>query len=246
MAADPNMILVLVVLFFSSFTRAAFGFGDALLAMPLLAMLVGVRTAAPLVALVAGTLSLTILLSSWRNVRLASAGRLVAGALAGIPLGLWFLRGAHETLLKLALAMVLIGYSLTSLIRPRLPRLESDRAAFGFGFAGGLLGGAYNTNGPAVVIYGLLRRWSPASFRATLQGYFLPSGLLILTGHGVSGLWTSRVLQLFLMSLPVVLAAVWLGGLANRRIPSGRFDRVVYGLLLLIGSLLLVQALTGE
>ena len=41
-----------------------------------------------------------------------------------------------------------------------------------FGFFAGILGGAYNTNGPPVVIYGSLRKWSPATFRATLQGYF--------------------------------------------------------------------------
>jgi len=243
MAVEPVVFLVPAVLFLSSLTRAAFGFGDALLAMPLLAMLVGVRTAAPLVALVAGVLAASILISSWRHVRPASAWRLILGGLAGIPLGLWFLRGAHETLMKLALAAGLIAYSAYSLIRPRLPRLKNDNPAFLFGFAGGILGGAYNTNGPPVVIYGALRRWSPASFRATLQGYFLPSGLLILAGHGAAGLWTTRVLHLFLISLPATLAAVWLGERINRRIPPGRFDRLVNGILLLIGGLLLAQTL---
>ncbi len=49
--------LVLVVLFCSTFIRATFGFGDALVAMPLLAMVVGLKTATPLVALVASTRS---------------------------------------------------------------------------------------------------------------------------------------------------------------------------------------------
>jgi hypothetical protein len=30
-------------------------------------------------------------------------------------------------------------------------------------------------NGPPLVIYGALRRWTPERFRATLQGYFLPA-----------------------------------------------------------------------
>ena len=38
-------------------------------------------------------------------------------------------------------------------------------------------------NGPPLVIYGALRRWSPQHFRATLQGYFLPASLAGLGGY---------------------------------------------------------------
>jgi uncharacterized membrane protein YfcA len=243
MSIEPNTALVLGVLFVSSFLRSAVGFGDALVAMPLLAVLIGVHTAAPLVALVAATLALCMLAAGWRSVRLAAAWQLIVGALAGIPLGLWLLQGAHDRILKGVLALVLVLYSGWALLRPRLPVLRSEAGAFWFGMAGGILGGAYNTNGPAVVIYSALRRWPPEVFRATLQSYFFPTGLLILAGHGVTGLWTTRVLSSYLLALPIVLAAVWLGHVAHRRIPAGRFDRAVYALLLLLGGMLLIQTL---
>ena len=43
-------------------------------------------------------------------------------------------------------------------------------------------------NGPPLVIYGALRRWSPQYFRATLQGYFLPATLAGLIGYAATGL----------------------------------------------------------
>ena len=72
------------------------------------------------------------------------------------------------------------------------------------GFIAGSFGSAYNTNGPFIVIYGTIHKWSPEKFRATLQGYFLPTGLLIVISHGFGCLWNHQVFKLYLMTLPVV------------------------------------------
>ena len=237
------LIPVLGVVFCSTFIRSAFGFGDALVAMPLLAMILGLKTATPLVALLASTIGLTILARNWRSVQIQSAWRLICSTLAGIPLGLVLLKGAYENLLQILLAVILIGFSLFSLSRPKLLPLRGENAAFFFGFAAGILGGAYNTNGPPVVIYGTLKGWSPTSFRATLQGYFLPSSLFILAGHGSAGLWTGEVLCLYLYALPLVFVSIFLGGWINRRFSPQRFSQWVYRLLIALGLLLLWRTL---
>jgi hypothetical protein len=163
--------------------------------------------------------------------------------MTGIPLGLLFLKGSHEDLMKIVLAAVIITYSTYSLVRPRLLTLKNENAAYPFGFVAGILGGAYNTNGPPVVVYGTLRGWSPNDFRATLQGYFLPSGLMIVLGHGISGLWTQQVFRHYLIALPAVLIAIFLGSRLNRAIPKGRFDRYIHLLLMAIGIFLFVQSI---
>jgi uncharacterized membrane protein YfcA len=240
MDSFPAVIPILAIGFLGAFTRSALGFGDALVAMPLLVMVVGVRTATPLVAFSASTIAATILVGSWRQVDIKAAWRLIVSALAGIPVGLLFLKAVPEVIASSILGVVLIGFGLYNLIGPRLPRLEREWPAFLFGFVGGVLGGAYNSNGPPAVIYGALRRWPPESFRATMQGYFLPTGLAILIGHGLAGLWTPEVLRLYAYSVPVILAAVYLGGLANRRLSGQHFNRLVYAFLVLMGVMLLV------
>ena len=110
-------------------------------------------------------------------------------------------------------------------------------------FIAGILGGAYNTNGPPAVIYGMLKGWPPERFRATLQGYFLPTGLVILLGHGAAGLWTGLVLRLFAFSLPALFLGVWLGGKVHRRVPEKRYRQVVYASLVIMGGFLVLRTL---
>jgi uncharacterized membrane protein YfcA len=98
-------------------------------------------------------------------------------------------------------------------------------------------------NGPPLAIYGALRKWSPQHFRATLQAYFLPVSIVGMVGYTLIGLWTASVTWYFLWSLPGVAVATFAGRAINRRMKNDGFVRVVYGGLLLIGALLLLQAL---
>jgi uncharacterized membrane protein YfcA len=111
-----------------------------------------------------------------------------------------------------------------------------------FGFSAGVLGGAYGMNGPPLVIYGSLRGWSPQHFRATLQGYFLPASLAGLGGYWLAGLWTPSINRFYLLSLPFVVAATFLGRVINRRMAAHRFVLYVHLGLILIGAILLAQA----
>jgi uncharacterized protein len=242
MPIDATTITVLTILFFTTLIRAVFGFGNALIAMPLLAMTsIGLKTAAPLIALIAVILSLLILVKDWRSVDIRSTWRLLLATIPGIPLGIALLKGPHENTGKIILAALIIGFSAYSLLSPRLMSLKQEWTAYPFGFIAGILGGAYSSNGPPVVIYGTLRRWPPECLRATLQGYFLPSAVIIAAGHGLGGLWTPTVGWYCLISLPVLAVSMWLGGYLNRAIPQGRFDRYIHILLVLIGALLFVQ-----
>ena len=196
--------------------------------------------ATPLVALNGTVLAFVIAGSSLRQMDIASAWRLIASGFVGIPFGLAVLLLAPATIVKSILGVFLIGFSLYNLTRPVLPYLKQQRWAYLFGFTAGILGGAYNIGGPPLILYGSLRRWSPARFRATLQGYFAVTGIYVLVLHGLSGLWTTQVWQLFLLSIPLQIIAVWVGGKFNRHIPIAVFSRLLYVALIFLGVLLLL------
>jgi len=242
MPIDTTTIAVLSILFISTLVRAVFGFGNALIAMPLLAMTaIGMKTATPIVALIAVILALAILVKDWQVIDFKITWRLLIGTLPGIPLGLFLLKGPHENTGKIILALVITGFSLYSLFRPRLFALKHEWASYPFGFLAGILGGAYNFNGPPIVIYGTLRKWPPDCFRANLQGYFFPANLIIIAGHGLGGLWTPTVGWYFLLSLPAVLLSMWIGNRLNRMIPQGQFDRYIHIILIMVGALLFIR-----
>jgi uncharacterized membrane protein YfcA len=242
MTTDIPLAVVLVIVFLAALVRGAFGFGDALLAMPLLAVFIPLTVATPLMAFVGPTIALTLLARDWRRVDVRSTFRLILSTLAGIPLGLWCLKRVAARPMSLVLSVVIILFSLYNLLRPGLLKLRTDRWSWLFGFGAGVLGAAYNTNGPPVVFYGALRGWRPESFRATLQGYFLPAGGAILVGQGLAGLWTREVLLTYAWSLPVILGGVLIGLWLGRRISAHRFNRWIYVLLLLAGLVLWVKA----
>lgn len=233
---------ITVVLFIATYVRSTIGFGDALLAMPLLGVMVSLQTATPLVAFMGLAASTVITFIHWDTVDLRSAWRLIVASLVGIPFGLVMLYLAPEGPVKLLLGVLVTLYGLYNLLRPGLPLLPHEKLAYPFGFIAGVLGGAYNTNGPPIVIYGTLRRWSPDDFRATLQCYFFFTNILIVAGHGLAGLWTPPVLWLWLYSTPLVALGIYLGEKSSRHIPKELFQRFVYGLLIVAGLLFLVSS----
>ncbi len=242
MIPDATTALTLAVLFLATFIRSAFGFGEALVAVPLLALIMPVEVAAPVAVLVSITVAAAIVAQDWRRIHLRSAWLLVVSTMFGIPLGLWLLVAVPEPIIKAILAVVIIAFSTYSLLRRRPFELKDDRLAWLFGFGAGVLGGAYGMNGPPLVVYGALRGWSPQHFRATLQGYFLPASLVGMVGYWLAGLWTPPVTRYYLLSLPVVAAAVVLGRMANHRMDGRTFLVYVHAGLIAIGTLLLAQS----
>jgi uncharacterized membrane protein YfcA len=243
MGADWTAATVVGVVFVATLVRSAFGFGEALVAVPLLALLIPVEVATPLAVLFSVTVAGVILLQDWHRVHVGSAWRLLLASLLGIPLGLLLLTAGAERTVKATLAVVVMGFSAYYLVRRRPAVLKDDRMAWAFGFGAGVLGGAYGMNGPPLVIYGGLRGWSPEHFRATLQGYFLPASLVGLAGYWLKGLWVPAVTRYYLLSLPAALAAVLLGRVVNRRLKGTTFLLYVHAGLILVGATLLIQSL---
>ena len=245
MFSAAESILIPGVLFLATLIRSAFGFGEALVAVPLLALLIPVKTAAPVAVMVSVTVALIIVVQDWHQVYARSAARLVLPTMLGIPLGLMLVKAGAEPVVKGLLAAVIILFSAYTLLGGRHRELRDDKFAWLFGFGAGVLGGAYGMNGPPLVIYGSLRKWPPQHFRATLQGYFLPASLAGMWGYWLAGLWTPAVNRFYLLSLPFVLAATFLGRAINRRIDTHRFVLYVHSGLIAIGLVLLFQAITG-
>lgn len=235
---------VLLTIFFATLVRSTVGFGEALVAVPLLALRLPLATAAPLAVLISAAMAALIVVQDFAGIEWRSAGGLVLAALPGIPLGVLLVSKGNDHVVKAILGAVLVGFSLYSLRSSAVPHVREDHRGWLIvcGFLSGVLGGAYGMNGPPLAIYGAFRRWSPQRFRATLQGYFLFASAAGLIGYAKAGIWNANVSRYFLLSLPVVVVAVLIGRALNRRLTGARFLRVVYTGLAVIGGVLLVQA----
>lgn len=237
------IIHVGAILFLAALIRSTFGFGEALVAVPLLSLIAPISVAAPVSMLISLTVALIALAQDWRSVHFRSARSLVFSTIAGIPLGLLLLKWVPSSAAKTGLAIVVIAFSLYSLLHRRDAELKNEAWTYLFGFGAGVLG-AYGMNGPPLAVYGSLRGWPPAEFRATLQGYFLPASLLSLVGYWLAGLWTSTVGSFYLWSLPAIILATFLGRSLNQRMNTRTFTLYVHLGLIVIGAVLLWQSTT--
>src|SRR5699024_3676750 len=212
------IILIIAAVFIGALIRATFGFGEAVVSMPLLALLsVDLQTSISLVGLAGLTVALFTVVSGWRDVEKPILIRLVIDALIGIPLGLLLVIKLPASIVTIGLGVFLIVYGSYSFWKISLskvsqePKLQAKFWAVPAGMVSGMLGSAYNSHGVPIVVYGTLRRWEPKRFRGTLQAHFLISGIFIVVGQALGGLWTQDLLLLFGLSLPAIIIATLLG-----------------------------------
>ena len=231
---------VLAICFVATLVRSTFGFGESLVAVPLLALVIPLEVAVPLGVLISILVAAVVVVQDHEHIHFDSAKWLIVFAVLGIPVGLGILVYLDARIVKIALGVLVVAYSAYGLFTKRTLHLPRDTRLwlFACGFVSGVLGGAYGLNGPPLVIYGNLRRWDAQQFRATLQAYFLPASLLGATGFAVNGLITTSVLRTFALALPAVIPALLLGRHFNRRLQGGAFFKYVYAGLIVVGSLL--------
>ncbi|HEY3856592.1 MAG TPA: sulfite exporter TauE/SafE family protein [Verrucomicrobiae bacterium] len=240
---ETRLAEVIVVMFLATVFRTTFGFGEALVGVPLLALIVPVKVAAPIAVLASIVIAGFVVLRDWKHIHLRSAGWLILSTLFGLPLGLMLLKFLSENSMKALLAVIILMFSGYSLLYPRRFSLNNDRFAWVFGLGAGICGGSYGMNGPPLAIYGSLRGWSPERFRATLQGYFLPASILGMCGFGFAGIWTGAVNRLFLWSLPSIIGGIFVGRYLARQIGEHQFGRYLHFGLIFIAMLLLFQVI---
>lgn len=173
---NPLLAYVLCVVFVATLIRSALGFGEALVAVPLLALRLPVTIAAPLAVVISVIVAAVVVVQDWRHVLLRSAAGLIFSSLPGIPVGVLLLARGNEHVVRSILGALIIGFSLYSLAGKNIPRLHDDHYGWlvACGFLSGVLGGAYGMNGPPLAMYGAFRGWSPQRFRAPCKVTFSP------------------------------------------------------------------------
>ena len=126
MALDSTAVYVIAVIFVATLVRSSLGFGEALIAVPLLALRIPVGVAAPLAVLVSIVVAAAVVVQDWRGIQFRAAAGLMLASLFGIPLGLLLLARADAQLVKLLLGSVIILFSVYSLVIRRTGSLEKD------------------------------------------------------------------------------------------------------------------------
>jgi len=232
---NTTILLVGMIIFLAVFTQSLSGFGVALVAMALLPSVIGIHIATPLVALVALVLEFVLVMYYRQSLQVRAVWHIALAAVIGTPLGVLFLVRVEESIALAVLGVVIAGYALYALLGLKMPRLEKSFWAYLAGLTGGMLGGAYNTSGPPVIVYADCRRWPPDVFKGNLQGYFIIVSSAITVSHAINGNLTSQVWHIFFWTLPFIVVGLVAGLSLERFLNPVVFRRVVLVLLVVMG-----------
>ena len=227
--------LVVAVIFLAVFTQSLSGFGIALVAMALLPTLIDIHVATPLVAVVGVTIEFFLLIRYRSALNIQVVWRLIAASIVGIPLGVWALSKLDEDLVLGILGVLITVYALYALFKLHLPRFDHPLWVYVFGFAGGVLGGAYVTSGPPVVVYGDSQRWERDEFKSNLQGFFFFSSIFIVVAHAIGQNLTRIVWWYYLLCIPAMVVGIIAGTSLDRVIDPDIYRKIVLGLLVVLG-----------
>jgi len=235
-----QFLIVAVIVFFGVVAHSILGFGVALICMPLLVLVLDPVSAAAFVALFTVPLQLIIIWRYRDALRLRPFWRVIIGTALGAPIGVFLIAQLDERIILSALGIFLIIYSLYNLFNLRLPRIIQPKWDFSFGLASGILGGAYNTGGPPLVIYGTSLGWTSEEFKANLQALFMLNSFLVIALHIIAGHVDTLVIEHLAISLPVVAVGTALGFWLSRYVNEALFRKCVLALLLIVGVHLLL------
>ena len=233
-------LLIVAVIFLAALIQTISGFGFALIVMPMLVLTLGIQTAAPLVALTGCTLYAVNLARHRASVNVREVVRLAAAAALGIPIGVWAIQSMDGQIVQRALGLMLIAYALYSMIKPHRSTAISTKWGYPAGFLAGCLGGAYNTAGPPVIVYGDSQQWARNEFRSVLQALFLFNALFVIAAHFAAGHMTQSIGRYFLFAIPALLVGIVVGTLIDRRLSTERFRTVVNVMILVLGFSLML------
>ena len=234
-----EILLIALIVLLASFTQGFSGFGFQLVTLSLLSFFVDLKFAIPLCALLGLAINVYLIISLREHIKIFELKRLIIGSIIGIPLGVYFLSEADPHLIKLLLGIVLlifVGISSTKIIKTNGLNVKWG---YLFGLVSGLLGGAFNTNGPPVLIYFHLQGWDKFKLKASITGFFIFSSVLIVASHLVSGLTDSSILTNSLYYLPSVILGQFLGKIMFNRISSEVYHKFILSFLAIVAGIMI-------
>lgn len=222
--------LVLIAVVAGALAQRLAGLGFGLLVSPVLVVLLGPFDGVLIINLCGAASSLLILSRVWRFVDWPRYFRLALAAMAGVLPGAWLASNVPEAPLEICIGVLLI---VALLVSQRLTR-SSWRASgpvplVSLAFSSGLMNAAAGVGGPAITAYAIATRWDQKSFSATLQPYFVTTGLsslvskYVLSGGHVPALEGWQWLGI----LAAMIAGIVAGDLLSGRVHPASVRRIV-------------------
>ncbi len=239
----PAVAFALAAVFLAGMTSGLTGFGLALVATPLLILVLPPKVVVPLLAL-HGTLNNALILYESRKwVDLRRIWPLMLAGIAGVPLGAYLLVVWDVNTLKAFIGTAVALAALAFLLGFRRQFRRERLAALPIGLVSGLLNGSVGMAGPPVILFFANQGVEKRAFRGNLAAYFVALSVVTVPAYAVGGLVTGQVLAYAALLLPVQALGLFAGTRLVNRVDEALFRRVALAVVGVAGLLALATGL---
>lgn len=233
---------ILLLAAMAAFIQALSGFGFSLFIVPPLAVILGPQDTvvlANLLGFVGNTLQFVRLR---KLVERRQATTLAIGSFIGMPIGLAVLLLVDPIALQFGIAVAVILFTL-ALMRGLELHGGGTPGDVAVGFTSGMLNTSTSMSGPPVIIYLHGKRLAPQAFRATINAFFLSTGVVALILLAGAGTIRWELVVLVAASFPAMEVGRFIGNHMFDRVNEVLFRRLVYVILLLSATIALGNAI---
>ncbi len=239
---DPGLLVILGVIALAAFaTEGAIGFGGTVLAASIGAQFV------PLELLLPAFVPLNMVMSSWLLARgfRSIAWRMLAVEVApmvglGAAVGLALFHLPAKQLFAFGFGVFVVGLAILQLARPGGRELPKPLQWLLLGL-GGVVHGLFGTGGPMIVYVVRRRLADKLAFRSTLAVLWLVLNIALLVNYASAGLYTRTTAKAAAVIALVIVPGLYIGERVHHRLDAGRFERVVWLVLLAAGLVLAIR-----
>lgn len=229
-------MLIIVVLTAAGAVQGTSGFGFGLVAVSILSGVIPLKQASVMLVLASLSMNLYILLRLRRHFSMRRMKWMLAGSVVGVPLGVWLLVEADETLLRNILGIIL----LLTVAQRFIPYIKAKRwhplwVGAPCGLFSGALSGAFATGGPPAVAYVQSQRFDRFRYTASVQVPLAVAAVVRVVCLGAARMFTAQILMLSMLAVACAVGGAWLGLHALKRLPDRAVRTVVLVMLFALG-----------
>ena len=237
------LIFAAFIVLLAAFVRTVSGFGYALLATPLLTFIFEAKSVVVMNVILGIFTSVLLSLQKRRHIDIRRVAFMGLGSIFGIPIGTYLLLILEPSIIKLAIAVLVIPFSVLLLLGHSY-QFKRDNLVCGVaGLISGILGASTSLGGPPVVLLLLNQGLVTERFVGTLAAYFLFIGIASIGAFSSLGMVTTDLLIRVAVLLPALFVGTYLGSKILPRINADLFRRIVSSLVSITAIVIIVSVI---
>ncbi len=238
---EPTTLIVIIIgIFFGFFVQSVIGFAGALIAMPILLLVIGLTDAVTYVTIFYCFSSAYLVAKEWKNIDKKIVLSIILSSLVGVAIGTWVLTFGNPKFLKKALGVFILLY-VTYTYFDKKEKRNWSKLEFLFGFLGGFSATLFSIGGPMYVI--IVKNITPnvKIFRATMFGVLGVVTYMRIPALVIGGLLNSTHLYYSLFIFPFFVFSIYLGKKMYTVLNEATLKKGLLVLLIISGFMLILK-----